>query len=350
MILITGFPGFLGTHLVRSLAASGRAGELKLLVQPRYRALARATMARIGLENADLVEGDITEPDLGLGDPPWRKQIREIFHLAAVYDLRIRREQGWRVNVEGTEHVLRWAGRCPRLDRFHYVSTAYVSGRRKGLIREQELEHEAGFKNAYEETKYWAEVRVRAWRDRLPVTIYRPAIVVGSSQNGETEKFDGPYYVLRAMLRMPRYGVLFRVGSGRHPVNIVPVDYVVRALLALGQKPESAGKTYHLVDPYPLTVREVIALFARLLDRRFLYIPVSARMARALLRTPLGRWLGLAPELVDYFDFPAYYDATQALGDLADTGIRCPPLPEYAPRLVAFLRAHLGRVRDGALY
>src|SRR6185295_13240080 len=106
------------------------------------------------------------------------------------------REVGMRVNVDGTRHVLDFAAAQPSLERLHYVSTCYVSGRYQGVFAESDLEKGQTFNNYYEETKYLAEVEVqRRMREGLPATIYRPSVVVGDSTSGATQKYDGPYFV-----------------------------------------------------------------------------------------------------------------------------------------------------------
>src|SRR5262249_44829249 len=146
-----------------------------------------------------LVVGDITAPDLALGGgAPARDDVRAIYHLAAVYDLSVARDLAVKVNVDGTRHVLDWAGACPHLERLHYVSTCYVSGRYAGVFTEEDLEKGQTFNNFYEETKWQAEVLVRGrMQSGLRATIYRPSIVVGDSTTGATQKLDGPYYFLR---------------------------------------------------------------------------------------------------------------------------------------------------------
>ena len=94
-----------------------------------------------------------------------------------------------RVNVEGTRNVLDAITRCRGLERLHYFSTCYVSGRYAGPFGEDDLEVGAPFNNYYEETKHDAEAEVRRrMAAGLPATIYRPSIVVGDSRTGETQK------------------------------------------------------------------------------------------------------------------------------------------------------------------
>jgi nucleoside-diphosphate-sugar epimerase len=352
MIFLTGVPGFLGTRLLRALARAHPDAEFGLLVQPKFETTTRQVLDTHGLaDRATVLPGDVTAPDLGLGAryDAVAKRITMACHLAAVYDLSVPRDVGWRVNVEGTRHVLDLLAQSPHLARFGYVSTAYVSGRRVGTLYEDELVHNAGFKNFYEETKYHAEVLVQDRMDEIPTMIFRPGIVVGDSETGETDKFDGPYFVLRALRRLPRYTLMTRIGAGTEPVNLVPVDFVIAALTHLLDQDAHTGTVFHLTDPAPLTTQAILELFSRLLGKRVAYVSVPPGVARALMSTGVGRMLGIAPELVDYFDHPSRYDNTNAQAALDGTGIACPSLPDYAPKMVEYMERH-DDVRSTAMY
>jgi len=352
MIFLTGVPGFLGTRLLRSLADQFPEASFGLLVQPKFEATTHQVLDTLGLSaQAEVFPGDITEPDLGLGEQydAVADQITMAVHLAAVYDLSIPRDVGWRINVEGTRHMLDLLAQCPNLERFGYVSTAYVSGERTGTIYEDELVHDAGFKNFYEETKYHAEVLVQDRMDDIPTQIFRPGIVVGDSQTGETDKFDGPYFVLHALQQLPRYTLMTRIGSGTEPVNLVPVDFAIAAMTHLLSSDAHLDTVFHITDPQPLTTQAILELFSDLLDKKVAYVPVPPSVARTLLGTGVGRYLGIAPELIDYFDHPSRYDSSHTQAALEGTGIRCPSLPDYAPKMVAYMRRHRD-VRSEAMY
>ena len=353
MIFLTGIPGFLGTRLLGRLARKHPGEHFALLIQPKFRAKAEQVLRDLALDGrAECFEGDITAPGLGLGAAAHQRlagAVTRAYHLAAVYDLSIPEAVGRTVNVEGTRHVLDFLEDCERLEIFGYVSTAYVSGKRTGAIREDELRHAEGFKNHYEKTKYAAEVLVQERRHAIPTVIHRPGIVVGDTQSGATEKFDGPYFMLKVLRRLPPVTLMTKVGAGDKPVNVVPVDYVTEAMAALTE-PKHAGATFHLTAPDPLTAHEMLSLFLRLMGKRAVFVPVPALVARTLVQTPLGLLLGLTPQLVDYFYFPAYYDRRRAQAALAEHGIRCPRLAEYAPQMVGFLKQHERDVRDEAMY
>jgi len=357
VFLFTGFPGFIGARLLPRLLELRPDSVFRLLVQPKFEGAARESVAEIERDHPSargrlsLLLGDITEERLGLSVGAVRTLQAELtgaYHLAAVYDLAVTREAGMKVNVAGTRNVLDVLAGCSALERLHYVSTVYVSGTAVGVYRESDLDVGQSFKNFYEETKFVAEKLVVECG--VPQVTYRPAIVVGDSRTGETAKFDGPYFVLSAMERMPSPGVFLKVGSGRHTVNLVPVDFVVEALARLSTADAAPGRCYHLTDPKPLAVIEVAELFARALGKRFIYAPVPLAAARLLFDpAAVQRFFGMPKQSLDYFDHPCTYDSTQATAALAGLGVSCPRFADYVQRLVGFYRERKDRVRRRAM-
>jgi thioester reductase-like protein len=356
-VLFTGFPGFIGMRLLPRILELHPGWRVECLVQEKFLELARAALSALeeghprSRGRIGLVTGDITVEGLGIEAKrarELRQSLVEAWHLAAVYDLAVRRDVGRRVNVEGTRNVLEFVGPARRFERFQYVSTAFVSGTARGTFRETDLDVGQGFKNHYEETKFQAEVEVA--RSKVPCTIYRPGVVVGDSKTGETAKFDGPYFALRMMERLPSPGVFFLVGLGSGTVNLVPVDFVVESMAALSASPGSLGKTYHLCDPHPHSPRELAEMLAAAIGKRFAFVPVPMAVAKGLFGPkPVQRFFGMPVEALDYFDNPVRHDTTQSTKDLGELGIECPRLESYLPRLVSFYRAHRDGVRTGAM-
>ena len=255
-IFLTGFPGFIAARLVKRLAQEG--ARFLLLVQPEFAGRAAEEVSRIASETGTpatsfrVLEGDITKKDLGLCAADLDVAGNEttvLYHLAAIYDLTVRPEVARLVNVEGTRNVNQFAlNKLIKLRRYHYISTCYVAGLRKGLILETELRHNAGFRNYYEESKHLAEIEVEEMKSRLPITIHRPSVVCGDSNTGETAKYDGIYYLIHYVRKWPGLLSLSNIGNSNVSLNMVPVDFVVEAMTALAIDENAIGATVQLAD------------------------------------------------------------------------------------------------------
>lgn len=347
-IFLTGFPGFIAGRLVKRLAMEG--ARFLLLVQPAFMERAREEAARIAAEtdltsaHFRLIEGDITQPDLGISPAELESAKQEtttLFHLAAIYDLAVKREPAMLVNVEGTRHVNGFARSMPNLRRYHYVSTCYVAGLRTGLILETELRHEAGFRNFYEETKYLAELEVDALKAELPVTIHRPAVVCGDSLTGETAKYDGVYYLIHYLRKQPSLLSLVNIGNNGVTLNLVPVDFVVEAIVAITRDERAVGKTLQIADPAPLTTHDLFEAIAKTMAGRGSRITVPGRLVRSTLSLPFSPMItGLPHAGVPYFFLNQTYDTTQASEILETHNVKCPPFTDYVGALIEFVECH----------
>jgi thioester reductase-like protein len=342
LILVTGFPGFIGKRLVAKLLANDPDARITAVVEPRMAARAETVAAEIGDGRVEVLPGDIADRRLALASDDYERLIAEtelVYHLAAIYDLAVPIELAQKVNVEGTGNVLALCDRCERLERLHYVSTAYVAGERTGIVYEHELALGQAFKNHYESTKFQAEVWVREALDRVPATIYRPAIVVGDSRTGETQKFDGPYYMLRSIAvaeqrRMP----IAQYGRSEATFNVVPVDFIVDALAAAPGDPETAGETLHLVDPQPVAASEVLALLAHEYAGRGPSYRLPPRLVMRLLRSKRVRdaFAGVPSEAIRYLNHPVRFDTRRADALLERHGLRAPSFEDYVEPIVRF--------------
>ena len=345
--LVTGFPGFIGRRLVAALLERGPEDGVIALVEPRMVLAARTAAAELGGgARLEILEGDITLPRLGLGEDRYRRlaaEVAVVHHLAAIYDLAVPEAVAQLVNVDGTGNVVTFCRDVERLERLNYVSTAYVAGDRTGVVYEHELNLGQGFKNHYESTKFQAEVWVRSAMDDVPTTIFRPAIVVGDSRTGETQKFDGPYYALRFIAASAARGMAAaNIGRGAVPFNVVPVDFIVEAMVELGRSEEAIGEALHLCDPAPLSSQEMFGLLTELYPAKQASYRVPPSVVAAALRIgPIRKMYGgTPPQSIRYLNHPVRYDTRRATELLAASGLRCPGFAEYAPAMVAFFRAH----------
>jgi len=344
--LVTGFPAFTAKRMIAKLLAAEppeQTSRFYVLAQQKFADEAARFLAALpGRERAEVLVGDVCDMDLGLSSVEYRALSREltwIHHLAGIYFMGVDDDTARRVNVSGTRTVLELARDVGRLERVVHWSTAMVSGDRKGRCYEEDLEAGQRFHNAYERTKYEAEKLVRAAMRQLPITVLRPSIIVGDSRTGEIDKLDGPYYLMVLIatnasgLRLPL------LGRGDAPLHLVPIDYVIDAAWPVARHEASAGRTFHLVDPAPLTAREV---FERVAEHAQTEKPrghIPRPLARAVLRTPGLARLGRGPlAFVDLLDHAVHYDQTNTARALAGSKLSCPALVDYLPALVRFVQ------------
>lgn len=278
--ILTGGTGLLGSYLLRNAMCAGL--PVAVIVRPSRRESARqrveSLLARLEREQHVLLprpvvlEGDLHKPALGLSEQEldWvARNGRALIHNAASLTFygKDRSGEPWRSNVEGTRHTLELCHRAG-LCEYHYVSTAYVCGSRKGLIRETELDCKQQPNNDYEQSKIEAERMVREAAHLKTSTVYRPSIIVGDSQTGYTPTFHGFYAPLRLahtlssrVRRRTTSGVALMLAlgaTGNETKNFVPVDWVADVMLHVLFHPEWHGRTYHLTSPQPVAAREMV--------------------------------------------------------------------------------------------
>ena len=345
VVLVTGFPtSFLAARMVRKILDEEPRTELRCIVQEKFAARAQELLAELPAaqrSRARMLEGDVASMDLGLSGPEFLELAAEldvIHHCAAATYLGVERDVAERLNVEGVREVLELASEAAHLERLVHWSSALVSGSRRGVVREDELER-GRFRNVVEETRARGERLMRDAASRLPITILRPSILVGDSGTGEIDRFEGPYLLIMLMLSAP---VDLRVplpGSGDISLNLVPIDYVVDAGWVIARDPRSVGRTFHLVDPHPATAREVFELIARAAGRPSPRGSVPTNLATALLRTPgLERFANVPRAFLEQLATEVTYDDRGARELLGQSGPTCPRFATYAEVMVEFVR------------
>jgi NAD(P)-dependent dehydrogenase (short-subunit alcohol dehydrogenase family) len=355
---VTGATGFIGRQLLPLLLR--REGEIALLVRPGSMARFEALRERLdpGGSRLRAVGGDISEPGLGVSEAD-RARLRgaQVFHLAAVYDLTAGDEESDRANVEGTRNTVALANAIAA-GCLHHTSSIAVAGRHRGRFTEAMFDEGQELDHPYFRTKHAAEAIVRT-ESTVPHRIYRPGMVIGSSETGEADRVDGPYYAFKLIQRLrdsfPQWMPFAGPEGGE--LNLVPVDFVARAMDHIAHLPGRDGQVFHLVDPAPLSLGDTLNTFCRAahapefalrFDRRMAGLvpgnaleligglPAVQRVRRQVLER-----LGIPEAALHYMDYPATFDAANAQEALSGSGIACPPLHTYAWKVWDWWERHL---------
>lgn len=361
--LVTGATGFIGRFVVAELLKQPDAKIYAIVRQGSASKLdAIRNQLQAGPEKLVLITGDLTAPRLGISSSDiaaLKGGIDHFFHLAAIYDLNAPAEPQQKANVEGTRHALQAAediaARC-----FHHVSSIAVAGIYSGLFTEKMFEEATGLVDPYFVTKHLAEACVRN-ESTIPFRIYRPSMVVGHSQTGEIDKIDGLYYILQVLELIgrfwPRWIPLIGLEGGQF--NVVPVDYVVKAMLHIAHLPSVEGNCFHLTSPVHYRLGELLNLVAaqsETLPRFIGHIPntlinlLPANTIPGLAKLGwvqyLFRKIDVAPGVLTYATCPTTFDCTQTLAALAGSGIEPPLLQDYLPTLWQYWCSHLSPYRS----
>lgn len=353
-ILVTGFPAFTARRMIAKIVASQPEVRVKLLARGKFADDAQRFATELDASRVEVLVGDVCDMDLGLSTLEYAalcKELTAVYHLAGVYYTGIDPRTARRINVVGTRGALELAADCTRLRRFLHWSTAQVSGKRRGLVREDELDPTRGWHNVYERTKFDAEKLARAAMQRLPVTIVRPGVIVGDSKTGEIDRLDGPYYLM-VLIATNASGLRLPLpGHGEGPLHLVPIDYVIDAAHHLTVDERAAGRTFHLTDPEPVKARRVFELVADHARTEKPRASLAGGLTRVLLNAPGLDRLARGPlAFLDSFDLPVYYDRSNTDQLLAGTGITCPALDSYLEVLVRYVldvRSKPGGLDDG---
>jgi NAD(P)-dependent dehydrogenase (short-subunit alcohol dehydrogenase family) len=362
---VTGATGFIGRNLVELLLE--REGTIYVLVREGSKGRLAELRNRWGVDSERVVGivGDLSQRGLGVSDEDverLRGEVDHLFHLAAIYDMTASDEMNETMNVGGTRNAIGLAGKL-EVKHFHQVSSVAASGDYRGVFDETMFDEGQRLPSPYHRTKFESEKIVRE-EATVPWRVYRPAVVVGHSETGAMDKIDGPYYFFPVFkrLRDTLPGWVPLVGVDLGDTNVVPVDYVAKAMDHIAHKPGLDGQAFHLVNPDPISTVELVNTFASAANAPQFAVPVDrsvtallpttllpralrpANLIGAALRTPplhlalrqtIGR-LGIPPEVLEHVSFPSVYASRATQKALAGSGISVPDLESYASTLWSY--------------
>ena len=351
---VTGATGFIGRHLVEQLLK--RDGDIHVLVREGSVDRLRELIDGWGPEAKERIKpviGDLSQPQLGVSDEQVA-QLREagidhFFHLAAIYDMTADDETNERLNVAGTRNAVQLANAL-EAGILHHTSSIAAAGEFKGLFREDMFDEGQKLPSPYHRTKFESE-RIARTESKVPWRVYRPSIVVGHSETGEMDKIDGPYYFFKAIQKLrhwlPEWVPL--VGPELGYTNVVPVDFVAKAMDHIAHQPGLDGQAFHLTNPRAQRVGEVMNTFAKAAHAPQFALRIDTRLTEMLPKGTFSMLMKLPPakdvrrailadfgipeEVLEHMALRPQFDTRDTERALKGSGIEVPPLESYAHKL-----------------
>lgn len=372
VLLITGFPSIYARKMIEHVLEEEPMTFLYLLVENSHVFEAQALLASRTAAERDritILEGSPTSIDFGLSGAEFRQVTREvtrIHHMVYSTDPRLDRKQAEALHVGSTVEALEVARAASSLGCLMLHSTALVSGDRNGTIYEGDLDEGQSFPSDLIEARMRAEAVLRKAMRQVPIAVVRPTSIVGDMVPAPVEprpahlpplptttaRLSGIYLLVLLLIAAPAdLAVPLPGASGDIPLNIVPIDFVVRAANAISKHPMALGRTFHLADPRPPTMRRVVELVGKVSRQKAARGYVPSDLAKTLLRTPgIEQFVRSPRGFWEQLMTPVRYDTRNTDAALAGTGIECPPFESYVEELVAAVEEYLrgGRERRAA--
>lgn len=344
---VTGGSGFIGHRVLARLLARDDAEVTVLVRSESLPKLAAALETISGGDRVVTAIGDLLPENLSGRDDLLAGSstggFDHVIHLAGLYDFEADDETLQAVNAEGTARVAAFAARQGAM--LHHISSTFVAGDHDGPFSEADLDLGQGFPTPYHRSMFDAERAVRD-TEGLRWRIYRPSTVVGHSITGETDKVDGLYYFfpqLTALSQLPSSVPMPVMNIG--DVNVVPVDYVAKAIDALHtSRPDDSGLVFHLADPERRTVTDLFNALTPAAGGPRGFRAMPAAVARSVMsaiglsplragRDLVSQQLGIPPVMLDVVSVPVQLVSDDSAAALSELGVTLPDFASYLPRI-----------------
>jgi thioester reductase-like protein len=350
-VFMIGGDGLVGAHLLASLLRRVDVERVFILSRDSQESDAPARRRLTDFvgeegERISFLTGDVRRARFGLEEGAWRElgaTVDAAFHCAEAQSLAHDETTAVR---DFTTAAGNWIEFLKLNDhvRLGYLSSAFVAGRRRGLFTEFDLDCGQSFRNASEQAYFEAERALRGSPVSPRVNVFRPSHIVGDSTCGRAFAFEGFYNVLS---RLRRDGLKLLAADSAARLDVVPVDYVADAMLALGDESTSAGSNFHLVAGWEKStpLRDFVRLvtaYGRQKSARVRFLPpVMAGLGRGAEKRNGNSHGSKRRSTFDEYLMPCtVFDNYLAAGDLEERGIVCPPFDSYIGPVLEYAEAH----------
>lgn len=303
------------------------------------------------------LRGDISKPSLGLSESDYElvvSQATHVVHCAGAVKLNQTLDQARAAAVDSIRHVVDLCERAATRGRFKkldYTSTVGVGGRMTDPVPEAPLPGPVEYHNTYEAAKAEAErFLIPKMQAGLPATIHRPSMVVGDTHTGKIIHFQVFYYLSEFFAGLRTWG--FTPKAPGRTLDIIPVDYVARAIHLASQREDSIGRVLHECsgpDHAPLISDLAPRLRALLTNdpqagKRLRAMPYRWMRRLIPVVSPFvskdrRRTLSTLPHFLTYFDEQQIFANTDSTAYLSAHGIDVPGVDAYLDNVLRYYLA-----------
>jgi thioester reductase-like protein len=367
-VFVTGATGAIGSELTRGMLAEDGT-RVRLLLRARSPEHLNSRLLDLFRfwnldphdpsisQRIEAFAGDVTLPRFGLDEKTWTRladEVTHVIHSAGNVKLNRPMEEARRSAVDPISHIVTFIESSRRhgvFQKLDYVSTVGVGGRMAGTLPERPLHEPRTFRNSYEAAKAEAETFLLARMDSgLSATIHRPSMVVGHSRTGVIIQFQVFYHLCEFLSGQRTFGIIPDIRGFQ--LDIIPVDYVARAIQLSSLRNDASGRVFHLCSGGE---SPALTDLSRMVRQRFEAAgrptpPPLRTIPSAIMRAlvPIAGWcvgssarraLRSLPYFLDYLDSPPTFANENTCAYFSAAGITLPHPDSYLDAVLSYYLA-----------
>lgn len=347
--LLTGFPAQRGRALLRELLARHDGARVHVLVHPARRAEAEARLAEPPFDSArvELLEGDPAAIDFGLAAAVYLRLARDVAYVHAAYSITdpdAGEAAAEAVNIAAARELCAFAACASGLRALSLYSSVFVSGQRRDVVGEDELEAGQSFASPVDRSLAVAERMIK--RSKAPWLVVRAGHLLGDAE-GEFDVLSAPFVFMGLVAGAPEDAALPRPPRAESVLAVTPVDYLARLGVFAAERGR-AGIAVHAIDPSQPTIGRFLEILAERSGRHLETGFNASTLTRVLVNSPATR---VVPQklrgILEVLTFTSRYATEQAEHLAKSGGPSCPPLESYLERLLTRVEE---RIKDGTFF
>ncbi|MCX7944466.1 MAG: SDR family oxidoreductase [Deltaproteobacteria bacterium] len=340
VFLVTGFPLFTARKLILHIAQSEE-NYVAVLVPSKFEKRAKSFIENNNLKtNVRTIIGDIATMHLGFSSEEYRfllNNVTDVYHFASIYYPNTPDDIIKKVNILGTKNIIQFVKDTGRDVPLNYLSSCMVFENHSGLAFEEPVV-QSRYSCFLYKSRQVAEMMIMS-ESNLLWRIFRAPLIGGDSTTGEAEKLDGFYALLYLLFITDMKFPLPIPHRGTAPLNIVPIDYLIKAVYYISKNSDSTRRIFHIVDPNPVSIKTALDAISKETGKKINMFYPPSNILTSLLKINLLK--KLIPNYIPLFDVLnqfIIFSHTNTDKYLKGSGIEAPHFENYLKPMIAFVR------------